>query len=150
MHEDSPPRKGHLTISRVIKYISSVRWLFPVPLLVVSVLLVPGAATSHDAATARNPTEKAVFEFYATWMRPPGRFYSCCNMQDCHVVQIKQEKGRWLFLDTFSYSDGGHWRVIPPDILEQNASDPRESPDGNSHVCFNASVVLCAVLGSGQ
>ncbi len=71
---------------------------------------------------------------------------SCCNMQDCHAVQVQHTGGQWSFLDTTQHA----WRLIPPGRLEQNASDPRESPDGASHVCYNQAFVLCAVLGSGQ
>ncbi len=114
--------------------------------LLLVLLLVP--ANAHDVSTAKSPEEARVFDFYATWYRPPERTYSCCNTNDCHVVEIKRESGRWLFLDLISYGKPT-WREIPPDRLEHNASDPRESPDGNSHVCFNSMYVLCAVLGSG-
>ncbi len=125
-----------------------MRWLSPVPLLVVLIsLLWPGAAVSHDPGTARNATEAAVFEFYTTWMRPPERTFSCCSMQDCHVVEIRREGGRYYFLDNI-YTHG--WRQIPEDRLEHNWSDARESPDGQSHACFNPMYVLCVVLGSGQ
>jgi hypothetical protein len=114
-------------------------------------LMVLGAipAYPHDASHAKTATEAAVFDFYATWMRPPGRSYSCCNMNDCHVVEIKREGGRYSFLDRLSFG-APLWREIPEDRLEHNAADPRESPDGSSHVCFNSMYVLCAVLGSGQ
>jgi hypothetical protein len=68
-------------------------------------------------------------------------------MNDCHVVEIRREGEQYYFLDNI-YVHG--WRLIPPDRLEHNDSDPRESPDGSSHVCFNENLVLCAVLGSGQ
>jgi hypothetical protein len=109
--------------------------------------MMEGAAISHDSSTARSATEARVFDFYQTWMRPPERMFSCCNMQDCGVVEIRREGEQYYFLDKiYTHS----WRLIPSDRLEHNASDPRESPDGSSHVCFNAMYVLCAVLGSGQ
>ncbi len=106
-------------------------------------------AHAHDIATAKSPEEARVFQFYATWMRPPERSMSCCNMQDCHTVQVKRTGGEWYFLDAIDQQPPA-WRQIPPGRLEQNVSDPRESPDGESHVCFNRMYVLCAVLGSGQ
>ncbi len=131
-----------------MKYLYGVRWLLPVLLLVtVSLLLTTVVATSHDIHAAKSPEEARVFHFYATWMRPPERSMSCCNMQDCHTVEVKRESGRWFFMDKYYFRD---WREIPSDRLEQNYSDPRESPDGSSHVCFNSGYVLCAVLGSGQ
>ena len=136
-----------MTISQIVKYIGGVRWLFPVLLILFLAAPPVGTATSHDASMAKTPTEAAVFNFYATWYRPPERTYSCCNMNDCHVVEIKREGTRWFFMDNI-YFHG--WREIPPDRLEHNANDPRESPDGSSHVCFNSMYVLCAVLGSGQ
>ncbi len=138
-----------MTISQIAKYISGVRWLSPIPLGVAYVLLSTGAATSHDPTTAKTATEARVFDFYQTWNRLPERRLSCCNMMDCHVVEIKQRDGRWFFLDRITHF-APVWREIPPERLEQNAADPRESPDGSSHVCFNQSYVLCAVLGSGQ
>ncbi len=115
-------------------------------LIVTLSLLSAGTAISHDPGTAKSATEAAVFNFYATWMRPPERSMSCCSTNDCHVVQIKREGDTYYFLDIYEH----RWRAIPPDRLEHNASDPRESPDGSSHVCFNSMFVLCAVLGSGQ
>ena len=125
-----------------------MRWLLQILVLVlVSMTLPPRAAISHELNWATNATEEAVFHFYATWYRPPERTFSCCNYQDCHVVQIKREGERYYFFDTV-YFQG--WREIPQNRLEHNAQDPRESPDGNSHVCFNSMYILCAVLGSGQ
>ncbi len=135
-----------MTTPRLVKYIRGVRWLLPA-VVVSSALLSPGVATSHDPGTAQSPEEARVFYFYQTWYRIPDRTFSCCNMNDCHVVQIRQEGGQYYFLDNI-YVHG--WRLIPPARLEHNATDPRESPDGNSHVCFIASNVYCAVLGSGQ
>ncbi len=135
-----------MTASWFVKYISCVRWLSPI-LLIVVLLMSTGAATSHDPGTAQNATEAAVFRFYASWFRPPERKMSCCSLNDCHTVQVKREGERYYFLDNI-YAHG--WRFIPAERLEQNAADPRESPDGSNHVCFNQMYVLCAVLGSGQ
>ena len=116
--------------------------------LMVLTLLSVGTATSHDLSAAKTPTEEAVFGFYLTWKRMPERAMSCCGNEDCHIVQVQKTNGKWYFLDRFTNSSG--WREIPEERLEHNAADPRESPDGNSHVCFTPNYVLCAVLGSGQ
>ena len=137
-----------MTSYQLVKYTRGVRWL-ALTLPVVFGLQLTGPASSHDPGTARDATEARVFDFYQTWFRPPERTYSCCNMQDCHVVDVRREGDRWYFLDKISYG-APTWRAIPPDRLEHNASDSRESPDGQSHVCFNSMYVLCAVLGSGQ
>ena len=137
-----------MTSLTIVKYISRVRWLLPVLALTLPALS-PGVAISHDHNTAKSPEEARVFDFYATWYRPSERTYSCCSMQDCHVVEIKREGSKYYFLDRISYA-WPTWREIPPDRLEHNARDPRESPDGQSHACFNSMYVLCVVLGSGQ
>ncbi len=135
-----------MTASRVVKYIRDVRWLFPASIVILALLSV-GTATSHDSGTAQSLEEARVFHFYSTWYRIPDRTFSCCNMNDCHTVEIRREGEQYFFLDNvYTHS----WRLIPPARLEHNAKDPRESPDGSSHVCFIASNVYCAVLGSGQ
>lgn len=105
-----------------------------------------GPASAHDPSTAHSTTQAEVFHFYATWMRPPARSMSCCGDHDCQAVRVKQENGKWFFRDPQQQL----WREIPIDRVESNTPDPRESPDGQSHVCFNAMFVMCAVLGSGQ
>jgi hypothetical protein len=104
-------------------------------------------AWGHDAEMAKDPDEARVFAFYDGWKRPPARFYSCCSKTDCHVVDLKRdEHGKLMFFDTSQQL----WRVIPEEIIESNLADPRESPDGRNHVCYNSMYVFCAVLGSGQ
>ncbi len=136
-----------MTGSRAVKYIGGMNWLATILSVIALILPSAGPASSHDPGKARNATEAAVFNFYQTWYRIPERTYSCCDMKDCHIVEIRREGERYYFLDNV-YEHA--WRPIPPDRLEHNAKDPRESPDGSSHVCFNSMFVLCAVLGSGQ
>ena len=119
-------------------------------LLLALALLCATPAFAHDPGTAKSPEEARVFTYYTSWMRPPERSMSCCSQHDCHDVEVKRQNGKWFFLDKISSGSGPYWREIPEDRLEQNDKDPRESPDGRSHVCFNSSFVLCAVLGSGQ
>ncbi len=88
--------------------------------------------------------------FYSTWRMPNGdkpRVASCCNEHDCYPATIKREGGTW-----FAQSrDGQRWIAIPDSKLEHLQGDPRESPDGRSHVCIpiTESGVYCAVLGNG-
>lgn len=88
-------------------------------------------------------------QFYQTWLMPNGgkpRVYGCCNKIDCYPAEIKEESGNY-FART---RDGQRWIPIPPSKLEDLQSDPRESPDGRSHVCMPATEagVYCAVRGS--
>jgi hypothetical protein len=108
-----------------------------------------------------------VGQFYATWMRPSnvcsdevqGRYVpaycghrksSCCSNQDCHNTQVKKIDGRWQFWDYWSFATSPRWRDVPDNIMEHNQPDPRESPDGQNHVCASPGNVFCAVFGSGQ
>lgn len=91
-----------------------------------------------------------VSQFYRTWLRPDlGRNSSCCNDEDCRAVPTRRRDGRWEFYT------GEEWAEIPEKVLEHNYRDARDTPDGQSHVCFrkypgNPQVyVFCAVLGSG-
>lgn len=103
-------------------------------------------AYAHDAAMAKSAEEALLFKFYSDWKRMPARYYSCCSQVDCHEVSVRRERGRWYFFDKAQ----GLWREIPEEVIESNAVDPRESPDGRNHVCYNGGYVFCAVLGSGQ
>ncbi len=109
--------------------------------------LVINPAYAHDESMAQNEEEARVLRFYKTWMRPPERSYSCCGNEDCHPVDVRRDRsGNWSFYDPVQ----GLWREIPKDKLESNAREPRESPDGRNHACYNTGYVFCAVLGSGQ
>lgn len=108
------------------------------------------------AATAQNHKhghEDGLPDFYAKWLIPNPHGYrssSCCNERDCYPapIRLNRELGRYEFLRR----EDKRWFPIPPSILEQNQPDPRESPDGASHVCAQPpginDRVYCAVLGS--
>ncbi len=103
------------------------------------------------AALSQHSHEGLVGQFYATWYRPAGigiphRQQSCCNEQDCYTTTFKKVGVQWLFWDRETQA----WRHVPEGILEHNQPDPRESPDGSSHVCASPNHVFCAVIGSGQ
>ncbi len=92
--------------------------------------------------------EGIVGDFYASWMRPyasmgqPRRTISCCHQKDCHAAEVKRGVEGWSFK-----GPQGNWISIPEERLENNQPDPRDSPDGLSHVCYTGWVVVCAILG---
>lgn len=107
-----------------------------------------GLAQEH---TGHPPEDMAIHEqFYSTWMMPNGgepRTNSCCNNQDCYPTQFKKIRGTWYALRR----EDGSWMPIPESKLEHLQPDPRESPDGRSHVCASPVYpnVYCAVVGQG-
>jgi hypothetical protein len=110
-------------------------------------------ATPVSAQHNHPPQDAQLHEqFYNTWMMPNGglnRSTSCCNMRDCCPTQMRNVAGIWFA----KRREDGQWIPVPAWKLEQNQSDPRESPDGQAHVCMPppgaGDGVYCAVLGSG-
>lgn len=103
------------------------------------------------AQSHRHGDEGGLPDFYAKWLIPnPGgdRSSSCCSERDCYSTAIRLRAGRY----EARRREDGKWIVVPDGILEQNQGDPRESPDGASHVCMQPpginDRVYCAVLGS--
>lgn len=100
----------------------------------------------HPAADADLHTQ-----FYSNWLMPNGgnaRYQSCCNKKDCYPTSFKEDAGTWFA----KRREDGAWMPIPRSKLEHLQNDPRESPDGQGHVCAGPppySAVYCAVLGSG-
>jgi hypothetical protein len=87
-------------------------------------------------------------KFYSTWYVPNlgrPRVSSCCNQMDCAPAETKRVNGHWYGRRALD-SD---WLLIPDAVIESNQDDPRESPDGESHICAYGGRVLCAVLGAG-
>ena len=107
-------------------------------LLAITVITIAhGQEHSHDGEVGR---------FYESWQMPANRDISCCNRQDCAAVaSVRRLQGQ---LQMQRKSDG-EWLTIPPEKLESNYPDARDSPDGQSHMCSNGESVYCAVLGSG-
>jgi hypothetical protein len=97
-----------------------------------------GQDHEHDSPTGR---------WYEKWMMPDhGRLMSCCNNQDCAAVdEVRRVDGRLQMRRKLD----GMWLTIPPEKLESNWDDARDSPDGFSHMCSRGETVYCAVLGSG-
>lgn len=113
--------------------------------------------------------------FYAGWNQMPDRTNSCCDQKDCYYTVFKSEGGstyalkRRIINDPTDIIPGYHapavvlresvemalkhaeWVTIPAEKLEENAADPKDSPDGQNHVCMNEyGLVYCAVRGGGQ
>lgn len=111
------------------------------PILVILLFLsIPharGQEHEHNSDTGK---------FYQTWQQPPNRTVSCCNNQDCEAVDHVR---RWNGQLQMQRKSDGQWLTIPPERLESNHDDARDSPDGRSHMCSRFDNVYCAVLGSG-
>ena len=106
------------------------------------------------AQTHNHPPQDALLheQFYSTWQIPNygnPRVYSCCNKKDCYPTSIKMVDGKYYA----RRREDGHWVYINPDRLEQNQTDMKESPDGQSHACMGppgvSNTVYCATLGAG-
>lgn len=113
-------------------------------LLLMFIYSRPVGAQEHPAA------DMALHDkFYLGWRVPNAgaeRISSCCNQQDCAPADTKHESGHWYGRRRMDAS----WILIPDSLIESNQGDPRESPDGQSHLCVHpGGRVLCAVLGGG-
>lgn len=88
-----------------------------------------------------------VDRFYSTWLQPNQgrpRFYGCCNRIDCYPVEAQFRGGHWWF----KHRETGHWMIVPDGKVEHDQPDPRESPDGLTHVCASPlGTVYCFVVG---
>lgn len=92
-------------------------------------------------------------QFYTNWNRPDmrdqetgDRKHSCCNNLDCAPVdriEYRADGTVWALR-----TKDQQWVKIPEAKIESNQIDPRESPDGRSHMCSSGSMVFCFVLGS--
>ena len=94
-------------------------------------------------------TDPRVVRFYETWNQPNERKVSCCDKRDCYVAEVRRRHGVWEYLHKWT----GTWYRIPDFVIESNTKEPRESPDGQNHVCaspYDGNVVYCAVLSSGS
>lgn len=120
-------------------------------MLAILLALIP-RAWAEDHQHHHPPQDAQLHDrFYSTWYMPNGgmpRNSSCCNLKDCYPTTIKKV-GDVYFARR---REDGAWIPIPTSKIEQNQSDPRESPDGRSHVCMAApsggANVYCAVLGT--
>lgn len=89
-----------------------------------------------------------VDQFYSYWLRPNAgkpRTASCCNKLDCYATKAYKVGSHWFFIHRETQKP----RIVPDEVVEHLQSDPRESPDGESHVCANViGTVYCFVAGS--
>jgi hypothetical protein len=115
-------------------------------LFVVMVLFTLAAAAQHP------PEHQELHEqFYSTWLRPDfgrvdgQRTKSCCNQEDCYPVETRMRNGKWEYLRR----EDNTWVVVRDGVNEMDQDDPRESPDGRSHVCATTAWTYCFVPGAG-
>jgi len=115
-------------------------------ILIVLVLATASLAQEHQ----HPPQHQALHDaFYSTWYRPNNPHMSRYNKKDCYPTSIKLVDGKYYA----RRREDGHWVYINPDRLEQNQTDMKESPDGQSHACMGppgvSNTVYCATLGAG-
>lgn len=91
--------------------------------------------------------------FYNKWMRPNirnsdgERTNSCCNKEDCFPTPVRRKGDGYEALDR----DRQTWVFFSKELIEQEQTDPVESPDHQSHACIRpySKTPLCVTLGSG-
>ena len=140
--------------------------LLPVVGIVIAALvffMTVGHAHEHQAGESEE--QARVVQFYKTWLRPKGdfsithRFSSCCYamgmQQDCFPVEASRRRADGV-LEVLpetgpDHKQFAHWYPIEHGIAENLQPDPRESPDGRSHVCIaeGSQIVVCYVPGYG-
>ena len=111
---------------------------------IIAIILAMAAAAGQD-----HDHNSEIGRFYERWLMPNEglpRATSCCNNQDCAAVDGVRRQGGMLQMRR---KIDGQWLTIPPEKLESNFDDARDSPDGFSHMCSRGQSVYCAVLGSG-
>lgn len=94
-------------------------------------------------------TDERVARFYQNWKVAPRRIVSCCSSKDCYAAQIRRGPNGLQYFHKWSAT----WANIPPAVLEENQSDPHDSPNTENHVCanpYNPDLVYCAVRSSGS
>lgn len=111
---------------------------------------IGGAGRGMGSTHSHPPEDEALHgKFYSTWNMPNNgqpRDKSCCNKGDCYPTPFKNVAGTWFAM----HRETGKWIVVPDQKLEHLQSDPRESPDGQGHLCASAErYVYCAVIGGG-
>jgi hypothetical protein len=151
----------------LIGYAVSLVILIGLMLVMILLLVYPVQAHEHKAGET---TEQArVVEFYRTWKRPRGNFSIphrqalCCygggDMQDCFPVEAtrRNERGELEVMPDVSGAStyvqaqyGAKWYIANTGVDEDQQPDPRESPDGRSHVCIVGYSVVCYVPGYGN
>lgn len=131
-------------------------------ILAMSLFIVIGFASQSWGAEHHHPAKDMQLheQFYKTWNMPTERdadgkrYQSCCNDKDCYPTAIRKVNE-----DTYEAhrrpedktETNSEWVRFPASLLEQNQSDEKESPDGQTHACISpyTDTVFCATLGSG-
>lgn len=138
-------------------------------LVIFFITMAIHVAWSHEHQAGETDEQRRVIEFYRTWLRPKGNFAithrngSCCyssgEYQDCFAVKesYRDKQGvLWVKPDTDGVSTlaqasyGDKWYGVTTGVDEDKQPDPRESPDGRSHVCIAGNNVICYVGGWGN
>ncbi len=124
---------------------------------------------AHEHQPGESDEQARVIAFYQTWHRPKGdysivhRMPLCCyargERQDCFPVLARRfdEKGHEELTPDVTglpaavqLEYGGKWYSNAYHVTEDEQPDPRESPDGRSHMCITGQSIVCYVRGSGQ
>ncbi len=125
---------------------------------------------AHEHKPGESTEAARVVEFYSSWKRPKGDFSinhrmpTCCygsgSQQDCFPVlatRINEKGVREVMPDVSGAATeaqvkyGDKWYPLNHSIEEDKQPDPRESPDGQSHVCVAPSGdAICYVPGWGN
>lgn len=137
--------------------------------LLAGVSIPANQPSAHVHAAGETSEQARVIEFYRTWHRPKGDYSIkhreplCCwaegDNQDCYPVLARRtnEKGQEELTPDVSGAStaaqaeyGSKWWPNVYHITEDEQPDPRESPDGRSHMCITGQAIVCYVRGSGQ
>lgn len=139
------------------------------PLMAVCTTLTWSALNAHEHMAGESPEQARVVQFYKTWKRPKGdysivhRVGSCCYgdgaSQDCFPVlarRVNAQGQEELTPDVTGAATeaqaqyGGRWFPNNKHVTEDEQPDPRESPDGRSHMCVAGEMIVCYVRGWGN
>jgi len=126
-------------------------------------------AHAHEHKVGETSEQARVVEFYKTWHRPKGEYSIkhreplCCwgsgLQQDCFPVLARRfnDKGQEELTPDVSGTPtqvqleyGGKWWPNIYKVTEDQQVDPRESPDGRSHMCITGQSIICYVRGWGN
>lgn len=153
------------------KRLSNLLWIIIAVLLLVFLLWALNLADAHEHQAGETSEQARVINFYKSWTRPKGDFSiphrtaSCCYAmganQDCFPVLATRRAPDGVLEVTPDVSEaptdaqitfGGVWVRLDHHIDEDQQLDPRESPDGRSHVCITPAshIAVCYVAGYGN
>jgi len=124
---------------------------------------------AHEHQPGETAEQQRIVDFYASWHRPKGDYQIehrrplCCYgtgaRQDCFPVlarRVSTDGKEELMPDvsglptTVQAEYGYKWYPNNYHVTEDQQIDPRESPDGRSHMCILGNTVVCYVRGWGE